>query len=177
MHHLRKKRKKPNILQNWKKQEKEFLLKHLNHTPLGESTICKKHFIEARRHHSTPNFIPKWKDTPRSGVKAKPVCSNQKCINPKCTQPTSDKLIKPSFESTDMLEITLGVKSSNDMPFLLCQKCYNDVYQIFHPQTPCTSCGAIPKEGSHWCRHSPHANLVSQHIEDTTGTELHIYVV
>ena len=36
-------------------------------------------------------------------------------------KPTSDKLIKPSFESTDKLETTLGVKTSNDMPFLYCE--------------------------------------------------------
>ena len=136
---------------------------------MGESSICTKHYVEARRHHSTPNFIPKWKGTQRSGAKSK-----QSCINPKCTQPGIDKLIKPLFESTDKLQTTLGVKISNDRPLLLRQKCYTEVYQIFHPQTPCTSCGAIPKEGTHWCQHSPDAFLVSQHLQDTTGTEMHM---
>ena len=54
MHHLRKKRKNPMYFKNWKKQENEFPVKHLNHTPLGESTC---------------HFIPKWKDTQKSGVK------------------------------------------------------------------------------------------------------------
>ena len=117
-----------------------------------------------RKKRKKPTYFKNWKKKQEKEF----------LVNRKCIQPTSDKFIKPLFESNDMLEITLSMKSSNHMPFMLCQKCYNDVYQIFHPQTPCTSCGAIPKEGTHWCHHSPDASFVSQHIQDTTGTELHM---
>ena len=153
---------------NWGAQEKTFLVQHLGSTPQGESSICKKHLLEAQRHHSTPNFIPKWKGTHTT-------CNpKQKCINPKCIQPVCDKLIKPQFESIDKLETTLGVKSSADIPFQLCQRCYNEVYQTFHPPTPCMSCGAVPKAGTRWHRHSPDAIAVSQHLRDTTGSAIDV---
>ena len=147
---------------NWGAQEKRFIVQHLGSMHSGESSICKKHFLEAQRHHSTPNFIPKWTGTQSWGAKPK-----QKCIHPKCIQPVCNKLIKPSFEPTDKLKSTLGAKLSDDKPFLLCQKCYNDVYQIFHPPTPCASCGALPKKGTCWYHHNPDAVVVSQHLYRT----------
>ena len=102
-------KKNTSHFRNWGAQEKTFLVQHLGSTPQGESSICKKHLLEAQRHHSTPNFIPKWKGTHTT-------CNpKQKCNNPKCIQPVCDMLIKPQFESIDKLEITLGVKSSADI--------------------------------------------------------------
>ena len=83
-------------------------------------------------------------------------------------------LIKPQFESIDKLETIFVGKSSADIPFQLCQRCYNEVYQIFHPPTPCMSCGAVPKAGTRWYRHSPDAITVSQHLRDTTGSDIDI---
>jgi len=57
--------------------EKSFIVKHLGKTPSDESSLCKKHLIEAKRHHSIPNFIPKWRDGQPS---PKPV---NKCSHPK----------------------------------------------------------------------------------------------
>ena len=50
---------------NWGELEKAFLVKHLGKTPSDESSICKKHFIEAKRHHNSPDFKPKWKSCQR----------------------------------------------------------------------------------------------------------------
>lgn len=166
MYPLWKERKKLITLSELGAQEKRFLVQHLGSTPQGGSSICKKHLLEAQRHHSNSKFIPKWKGTHTN--------PKEKCINPKCVQPVCDKLIKPQFESIDKLETTLGVKSSAENPFQLCQRCYNEVYQIFHPPTPCMSCGAVPKAGTRWCRHSPDAIAVSQHLRDTTGSDIDI---
>ena len=78
-----------------------------------------------------------------------------------------NKLIKPSFEPTDKLKSTLRAKLSDDKPFLLWQKCYNYVYQIFHAPIPCASCGALPKKGTCWYHHNPDAVVVSQHLQNT----------
>ena len=44
----------------WGEKEKKFVEKHLEGTtPLANSTICKKHLVEAQRHHSEPNYIIK----------------------------------------------------------------------------------------------------------------------
>ena len=77
--------------------EKSFIVKHLGKTTSDESSLCKKQLIEAKRHHSIPNFIPKWRDhQPSPG----PV---NKCAHPKCTNSQCDKLIKPAFAPIDKL--------------------------------------------------------------------------
>ena len=62
----------------WGELEKEFIMKHLGSTPSDDSHICKKHMIEAKRHHGTPGFVPKWTGQHRPSTKA-----GQKCINPR----------------------------------------------------------------------------------------------
>ena len=99
-------------------------MQHLRRTPLNDSYICRKHLLEAQQHHSTPNFIPKWKGS--VVLQASP-----KCINPNCTQLQGDKVIKPAFESIDKL-----VQSSPDSPFVVCQPCYNELYKNFTRQHP-----------------------------------------
>jgi len=36
----------------------------------------------------------------------------------------------------------------------------------------CTSCGATPKPGQKFYRHSPNVTIVSQYLKDTTGTDI-----
>ena len=151
---------------NWGALEKAYIVQHLSETPSDESWICKKHHLEAQRHHSTPNFIPKWKGQ-RS---QKPVT---KCLNPKCQTSQYEKLIKPAFAPIDKLKLTIGISTTD--PLVLCQKCYNDLYQLFHPSTICHSCGATPKAGTSFCRHSYDALTVSQHLSDTTGCDVSIH--
>ncbi len=149
---------------NWGEQAKRFLVQHLGRTPPSDSCICRKHLLEAQRHHNSATFVPKWKES--TSLRAN---STKKCINPSCTQGQCDKLINPAFESVDKLEAVFGVKSSEDNPFLVCQRCYNELYQIFHSPTPCASCGATPKAGTRFCRHSPDAVAVSEHLQNATG--------
>ena len=83
--------------------------------PSGESSICEKHFLEAQRHHSTPNFIPKWTGTQSSGVKPK-----QKCIHPKCIQPVCDKLIIIIYSpDTDVYNIGLGLANKISKQYVI----------------------------------------------------------
>ena len=140
----------------WGEKEKKFVEKHLEGTtPLANSTICKKHLVEAQRHHSEPNYIPKWKAAPKA---------LSKCINPKCNH-KNEKIIKPHFESIEKLEEVLGVQSTEDNPFMLCQDCYNDLYRMFNPRLiTCASCGAIPKSGTEFMRYLCNRNNMNRPV-------------
>ena len=51
----------------------------------------------------------------------------------------------------------LGIQSTIEQ-LVLCQKCYIDTYTtISTTRAPCSSCGATPKTGKTFCRHSPDA--------------------
>jgi len=94
------------------------------------------------------------------------------CINPDCKNKFSNKLIKPAFASVIDLERQLGVKASIHTPFLLCPTCYTKLYRLCTPTQNCSSCGAIPKPGSKFSRHSPNSLLVAKYIKDSIGTDL-----
>ena len=81
-------------------------------------------------------------------------------------------MIKPSFVPVEKLKAALKISSTGEAPLVLCQHCYNELYAQFHPLKTCASCGAKPKVGSHLCRHSPDAAAVTQHLQETTGTEV-----
>ena len=144
---------------DWGENEREYLVRHLGQTPSGNSCICRKHLLEAKRHNDDSS-VPKWKGT---GT----------CSNPSCThQGQGDKMIKPSFVPVEKLKAALKISSTGEAPLVLCQHCYNELYAQFHPLKTCASCGAKPKVGSHLCRHSPDAAAVTQHLQETTGTEV-----
>ena len=150
---------------NWGAIEKEFLHTHLDRYPPEGSYICKKHWIEAQRHHTNSHYIPKWKEVHTQ--------EPQKCcIHPQCCNKFHEKLIKPAFANITELEELLEVQSSTDNPFLLCPTCYTKLYRQFNPVLNCTSCRAIPKHGQKFCRHSPNSTIVSQYLKDTTGTDV-----
>ena len=86
-----------------------------------------------------PELIPKWK-----GQRSQK--SVTKCLNPKCQTSQHDKLIQPAFAPIDQLKSTIGISTTDQL--VLCQKCYNDLYQLFHPSTICRSCRATPKAGT-----------------------------
>ena len=104
---------------HWGDNEKDFVVRHLGSKP-DESYVCKRDLLEAKRHHDTPNHIPKWKN-PNS----KPI-AKYNCSHPKCT--VSEGLIQPKFESTDSIGAALGIKHSPGYPLLLCREHYNTVY-------------------------------------------------
>ena len=124
---------------NLEDTEKHFLCTHFGTYLSEDSYICKKHWIEAKRHHSTPHYIPKWKNIPSAQT------SPKSCINPQCANRFSDKLVKPAFANITILEELLGVQPSSSTPFLLCPSCYNQVYCLFNPVQNCSFCGATPK--------------------------------
>jgi len=44
---------------NWGINEKNFVHTHLGKCPPDESYICKKHLVEAKRHHNDDTFMEK----------------------------------------------------------------------------------------------------------------------
>ena len=147
---------------------KALLCKHFGKYLPKDGYICKKHWIEAKRHHSTLHYIPKWKNITSKQIPPK------SCIHPQCTNKFSDKLVKPAFANVSILEELLGIQSSSSTPFLLCPSCYNKVYRLLNPAQNCSFCGATPKPGQRFHRHSPNPVTVSKYIKDTTGTDIHI---
>lgn len=138
---------------NWGTTERKFLYIHLGKYPPQGSYICKKHWIEAQRHHNNTQYIPKWKKVNIH----EPLKS---CIHPQCCNKFHEKLIKPAFATITKLEKLLGVESSADNPFLLCPTCYTKLYRQFNPVLNCTCCGAIPKHGQKFCQHSPSTSKI-----------------
>ena len=73
------------------------------------------------------------------------------------------------FAPLNEINKILGIQSTIEQ-LVLCRKCYNDTYTtISTTQSPCSSCGATPKTGKTFCRHSPDAETVSKHLQNTTG--------
>ena len=151
---------------SWGAIERKFLYEHLGRYPPEESYMCKKHLLEAQRHHTNTQYTPKWK-------KVSTAKSTNACIHPECCNKFHEKLIKPAFATITELERLLGIESSADNPFLLCPTCYMKLYRQFNPVPNCASCGATPKYGK-FCRYSPNPTIVSQYIKDTTGTDVAI---
>ena len=151
---------------NLEDTEKHFLCTHFGTYLPKDSYICKKHWIEAKHHHSTPHYIPKWKNIRSAQT------SPKSCIHPQCANRFSDKLVKPAFADITILEELLGVQPSSSTPFLLCPSCYNKVYCLFNPVQNCSFCGATPKPGQKFHHHSPNPVIVSKYIKDTTGTPI-----
>ena len=127
-----------------------------------DNWICGKHVLEAQRHYGVPGFIPKWcnKLSPHQS-------STEKCFNPSCTNTEYQKLIKPAFVSIDKIKSTwnLHAAAGKSNSFALCHTCYCQVYNMLHPKKICRSCGAIPKAGISFSRHSPNAGIVTEHLK------------
>ena len=85
--------------------ERDFLCKHLGKYVPEESYICKKHWIEAKRYHSSPHYIPKWKNIASIQI------SPKSCIHPQCINKFSDKFVKLAFANISILEKLLGVQA------------------------------------------------------------------
>ena len=152
--------------------ERTYLEKHLGVSPHNKSFICKKHLVEARRHGHEQDHVPSWKTpSPNSNLQ----CSKQQCGNPHCSNVECDNLIKPMFTTSDKLKELFGIEPTGGS-FVLCRKCYNATYAAIcgSQSKPCSSCGAKPKRGTAFCRYSPDAEKVSQHLSDQTGQNVTI---
>ena len=126
----------------------------------------KKSPIQARRHKSTAEHIPKWGEnlihTPHH-VHTKYVCY------PQCTATTN--LIRASFDNSEAM---LGVMPSTGSPNMLCRQHYMELYRHSHLSAVSASCGATPKAGNSFTHHSPEPSIVSQHLTETTGSNITI---
>ena len=153
----------------WGTTERMYLEKHFGMSPQDNTFICKKHLVEARRHGHKYDHVPSWKTSPSSVQEF----NKQQCSNPQCNNVEYDKLIKPLFASHDQLTELFEIEHTGE-PFVLCRKCYNETYATIcgTGSTPCSSCGAKPKKGTAFCRHSPDAEKVSQHLSNQTGQSM-----
>ena len=146
---------------NTKIEVKTFLLQHFDGIILADDWICRKHVLEAQRHYSVPGFTPKW-----CNKLSQQQPSKEKCSNPSCTNTQYPKLIKPAF---DKIKSTWNSQEAagKSSPFALCHTCYCQAYNMLHPKKICRSCGAIPKAGISFSRHSPNAAIVTEHLKKT----------
>ena len=148
---------------NSKIEVKTFLLQHFDGIILADNWICRKHVLEAQRHYSVPGFTPKW-----CNKLAQQRPSKKKFSNPSCTNTEYQKLIKPAFASIDKMKSTWNLQAAagKSSPFALCHTCYCQAYNMFHPKKICRSCGATPKAGISFSRHSPNAEIVTEHLKN-----------
>ena len=60
----------------------------------------------------------------------------------------------------------LGIPTDTEDAFLLCRPHYSEVYKQVHAAVSCACCGAKPKHGKPFERHSPNAQVVSDHLNN-----------
>ena len=87
-------------------------------------------------------------------------------FTPQCSD--SHKLITPSFEALENLKTALPLKVNPDQPMVLCSSYYHKLYRQFKVP-PCAGCGATPKRGTCFNRHSPDPITISQVLSDNAG--------
>ena len=150
----------------WGEVERTYLEKHLGTSLDDDALVCKKHFLEAKRHSQNSQHIPSLKTKSKladpSGYPLTEQCSNPKCEN---TEP--QRLIRPMFTTNNKLAEVFQTEQTEE-PFVLCRQCYNKAHAIICPPS-CSSCGAYPKTGTSFTRHSPDAVKISQHLSNTSG--------
>ena len=87
---------------------------------------------------------------------------------PQCT---ATNLIRASFDNSEAM---LGVMPSTGSPNMLCRQHYMELYRHSHLSAVFASCGATPKAGNSFTRHSPEPSMASQHLTETTGSNVTI---
>ena len=139
-------------------------------SPQDSTFIGKKHLVEARRHGHKDEHVPSLKTLPKNNAKE---FNKQQCSNSQCNNVEYDKLIAPMFMTNDQITELYGIEYT-DEPFVLCRKCYNETYATFYGShgIPCSSCGAKPKKGTAFSRHSPDAEKISQRLSKQTGQNI-----
>ena len=78
----------------------------------------------------------------------------------------SVRLIKPSFAPLNEIKALFNLHSI-ESSFSLCQN-------VFHPKEICKSCGAVPKAGETFNRHSPDSQKVTEHLRKTIDSDINI---
>jgi len=147
---------------NWNAEEKEFVARHYKRDLADSACIYRADHLEAKRYHSDPSYLPKWKKLEQEeGGES----TGTHCIYPNCL--VNSKLIVPAFEPIEKLETILSVKSNHENSFVLCQQHYQELYRKVHASNPCACCGTKPKFGQPFSRHSPDAETVFMHLSKT----------
>ena len=150
----------------WGETERTYLEKHLGASLDNSALVCKKHFLEAKRHCQNSEHIPSWKSKAKfadpSGLPL-----TERCSNPKCENTAPQRLIRPMFTTNDKLAEIFQTEHTEE-PFVLCRQCYNKAHATICPPS-CSSCGAYPKTGTTFSRHSPDAVKISQHFSNASG--------
>ena len=157
------------LLSKWSEELKSFVLLHLQDGSSSRSEVntgifvCKKHLLEARRHHTDPGYTPKWKKKEKSN-KLLITCMYLNCTN------TNEKtnIIKATFVSKDQLIEAMGLQQTSDRADVtVCENHYSKLYMEINPMK-CASCNGWPKKGMIFTHHSPNCELVSQYLNDST---------
>ena len=145
-----------------KEEVKTFLMRHLEVTnvPAGIS-ICRKEVLEAERHLSSINYVPKWK---RGGTSDLIV----KCMYTGCTT-EGRKVGKALFAPTEEIKRVSGVNTESDT-VLFCSLHYSQVYKYFNQPQKCAFCMATPKLGTVFTHHSPDAQFIAQYFNNIDNT-------
>lgn len=133
---------------------------HFKQPIADDSCICHADHLEIKRHRSDPEYIPKWAKTTKS-----PESGTSKCSFNACT--VSEGLIKPSFISIENFKKVLNLPPEHTETILLCPVHYHQIYKKSKLANR-SSCGACPKQGSPFFRHSPDPSTVAQFLGHTT---------
>ena len=93
------------------------------------------------------------------------------CAYPQCSD--THRLITPSFEAADNIKAALPVEANQDQPFVLCPSHYHKLYRHFRV-SPCAGCGATPKRGACFIRHSPDPVFISRVMSENAGFDVNL---
>ena len=138
----------------WSLGMKSFARTHYGRNIPDNSCICRADYLDAKKHRSNPEYIPKWSEKQHTNQTRK--CSYLTCdVN-------GGRLIKPSFIDAD----TIMEVIDTTQPILLCPAHYTVLHKtIASKQTPCASCNNLPTSGASFFRHSPDPATVNRKLQ------------
>ena len=160
----------------WDEESRSFIMHHLrdgSSSSLSEVNtniwVCKKHYLEAKRHRADRSYTPKWK----INKKYKTIIS---CMYPNCSNTNEDtNIIKATFASKDRLIEAMGLRQQPPTEYgdvTVCKTHYSRLYMEINP-IKCSMCNGWPKRGMTFTHHSPDCETVSQYLNnDSTRTHV-----
>ena len=97
----------------WGEMERTYLEKHLGTFLDNSALVCKKHFLEAKRHSQSSEHIPSWKNKAKFADPSDlPLI--ERCSNPKCENVASQRLIRPMFTTNNKLAEIFQTEHTNE---------------------------------------------------------------
>ena len=128
--------------------------------------MCKSHYMEAKRHITSEEYIPKWKRN---------ITFEKKCSYPDCMTPC-DEVSTPSFTDKHQVETILQFRVQDEEKVFLCKSHYQYVYCTMRKEAalPCATCSATPIAGTMFNRHCPNPHVISEHMNFSMGTDVTI---